>query len=145
MCAFFLAIACDSELPDPDNFSLDGRWETESGSVLEIDGTDVSWIEFSADDIYLLAAIEQGFFTEDMPPLVNISSSGSLDWTAERFVFAYNESEDGEITVLHGEYVDVELTLSLDGNTITTEGTAPDTFPEGFAGKTFTFKLTRVE
>ena len=143
--ALFAVVACGEELPDPDNFSLDGRWETEYGNVIQVDGTDVSWVEFSAEDKYLQAALAQGFVTEDMPPIINLASTGTLGWTAERFLFAYNESEDGKVTVVHGEYVEAEVTLSLDGNTITTTGTAPDTFPEAFAGKSFSFKLTRVE
>ena len=140
---FTISLLSCEEDPKPEIITLDGRWETEYGNILEIEGTSSSWIDLTIGDKYLHAAIEQGFVEETDPVIMNIVKTGDLSWTADRFVFAYNEAQNGEVTVVHGEYVEASLSLSQDGNTLTITGTAPNTFPEGFAGENFTFKLTR--
>lgn len=144
--AVFLCLlaGCGSDEPAPENFTLEGRWETQYGNVLEISGTSSSWVDLASGDKYFNAALEQGFIEETDPIIINIEQTGRLTWTANRFVFAYNEAQNGDVTVLHGEYVAVDLMLSEDGQVLTTTGTAPSSFPEGFVGGTFSFTLTRV-
>ncbi|MEQ8811312.1 MAG: hypothetical protein RIE59_19735 [Imperialibacter sp.] len=145
MPVFFLLVGCGSDEPEPERFSLDGHWETQYGNILEINGSSSAWVDLTRGDKYFSAALDQGFIEEDDPVIIEIEPTGRLTWTASRFVFAYDEAQNGDVTVLHGEYVAVDLALSEDAQVLTITGATPSSFPEGFSGSAFSFTLTRLE
>jgi hypothetical protein len=140
--AIMLFACSEDEKVEPKAKSIDGQWKSQLGNIAKVEGANSSWQSYTNVTVYVQAAVDQGFFTLDAPPLKEIKKTGDRTWTAKTLRFSYLE-DNGDIEVDHAEYVDITITLSEDEKSLSWEGIHPNTFPSFIAGTPFNNSWTK--
>ena len=110
----------------PTTYSLDGVWESSSGSSQVTvsgstsNGTGVFSVYPSTGTGITQSAIDKGYVGVGKQYWRNISSTGTLAWSGQQIIIQYNTSNPN--VAIGTDWGNVIFTMSTDGQTITVTG-----------------------
>ena len=95
-------------------YSLDGVWQRADGSgmIVNINGSTGVWIQIDFSDVWQ-NAVSQGLVKIGDQAFRNLTKTGDLTWTGQRFMIFYNSSNVATST----SFENSTITMSADGQT----------------------------